>query len=204
MPPLAIVRIEFLIRSLTLTPSKTARRDPGLGRKKETTTSMKTTSLITIALLAGTLGAAANESIYDSKDSSVYSSTCFTSQEIQFDAFGTTTDRGRLGGGVGANYFFDRLFGAGVETRVEDFDWPNQVVGNLIFRYPFEQCRLAPYVFGGGGRQFRDGTQWLADVGIGAEYRLHPAFGLFLDVRETFPEHSADYALWRLGIRFKF
>jgi hypothetical protein len=106
--------------------------------------------------------------------------------------------------GLGANYFFTEFFGAGVETRFEEFDWPNQVNVSLFARYPMEKYRLAPYLYGGGGRQFRDGTQWLAHIGAGVDYRIRPYLGLFGDVRGNFPGKDSDFALFRIGLRFRF
>jgi len=130
--------------------------------------------------------------------------TYFRAHEPTLDIFGTARDNWHLGVGVGANYFFTQWLGAGIETRVEEFDWPNQINASLFARYPIEKWRLAPYIYGGGGRQFRDGTQWLAHIGVGLDYRLTPRVGLFGDVRETFPEKDSDFALWRVGLRLRF
>ena len=128
----------------------------------------------------------------------------FQSGERQLDLYGTSTDKGHLGIGVGANYFFNSWWGAGLETRVEKFDWPNQISANLFARYPVEKWRLAPYAYGGCGRQFHDTSQWLFHIGGGVDYRLNGTTGLFVDVRETFPETSKDYTLWRFGVRLRF
>jgi hypothetical protein len=135
---------------------------------------------------------------------SLDSAPLFAANERTLDLYGTLTDDGHLGVGVGANYFFTRFLGAGLETRVEEFDWPNQISGSVFFRYPVEKWRLAPYVYAGLGREFHDVPQWLYHIGIGADYRLKPGFGLFGDVRETFPGTSSDFAMWRFGVRFRF
>src|SRR5258706_6007447 len=114
--------------------------------------------------------------------------TYFPAHEPTLDIFGTVRDNWHLGVGVGANYFFTQWLGAGVETRVEEFDWPNQINASVLARYPIEKWRLAPYIYGGGGRQFHDGSQWLAHIGGGLDYRLTRCAGLFGDVRETFAE----------------
>jgi opacity protein-like surface antigen len=128
----------------------------------------------------------------------------FQANEPFLDVYGTVRDNWHLGVGVGANYFFTSWFGAGVETRFEEVDWPNQVSASLFFRYPIEQWRLAPYLYGGGGRQFRDGTQWLGHIGGGVDYRLTSCLGIFGDIRETFPGNSNDFTLWRFGVRLRF
>jgi len=130
--------------------------------------------------------------------------TCFAAHEPTLDIYGTVRDNWHLGIGAGANYFLTPWLGGGVETRFEKFDWPNEMSASLIARYPLEQWRLAPYAYGGGGRQFRDGAQWLAHIGIGLDYRVWPRIGLFGDVRETFAEKSRNFALWRLGVRLRF
>jgi hypothetical protein len=136
--------------------------------------------------------------------SSASQSTYFPGCEPTIDVFGTVRDNWHLGVGVGANYFFTQFFGAGVETRVERFDWPNQINASLMARYPIDKVRLAPYVYGGGGRQYMDGAQWLAHIGGGVDYRIRRGVGLFTDVRETFAEKHGDYALWRFGLRLRF
>jgi hypothetical protein len=128
----------------------------------------------------------------------------FDSREGQIDLFGTTTDDGDLGIGVGANYFFTSWLGAGLETRVEKFDWPNQISGNVFARYPIDKWRLAPYAYGGCGRQFHDDPQWLFHIGGGVDYRLRTDLGLFCDVRQTFADVTKDYTLWRFGLRVRF
>jgi hypothetical protein len=135
---------------------------------------------------------------------SVKGGNYFPAHEWQLDAYGTVRDNWHLGVGVGANYFFTQWLGAGVETRMEKVDWPNQINASLFARYPIEQWRLAPYAFGGGGRQYRDGAQWMGHIGGGVDYRLKPGVGLFSDVRENFPEKNSDYVLWRFGLRLCF
>lgn len=130
--------------------------------------------------------------------------TLFPCSERQLDLYGTVRDNGHVGIGGGFNYFFTDWLGAGVETRWEKLDWPNQLNASIFARYPLEQWRLAPYLFGGGGRQFRDGTQWLGHIGGGVDYRLWNKAGLFGDVRGTFPEKSSNFALFRFGLRLCF
>lgn len=136
----------------------------------------------------------------------------FDSREPSWDTFGSLNVgdnrnffEGRLGVGLGVNYFLTRYLGAGLDTSIEKFDWPNHLNGSLIGRYPIEKWSLAPYAFVGFGRQFHDDpAQWMFHIGGGLDYRLNPKTGVFVDVRQTMPDVSRDFVLWRLGVRFKF
>jgi hypothetical protein len=163
---------------------------------------------------------------------------CFKDQEFQLDVFGSFMnfpygsdrhgDRDGGGGGVGANYFFMRYIGIGVDG---DFDTNRGGVANytgkLIFRFPIETGRfcIAPYIFGGGGgesffddnydgwhrwndrndRSHRTVGAWMA--GGGVEWRLTPRFGIFAEGRFTWTGEDGrdlynDEA--RLGLRVAF
>jgi len=63
---------------------------------------------------------------------------------------------------------------------------------------------VAPYVFGGGGRQFDPVTQWTWDAGAGLEWRFAPHVGVFVDGRYVFADKTKDFGLGRLGFRFGF
>ena len=135
----------------------------------------------------------------------------FGPRETTFDLFGSFSvaeDRdfteGRLGIGVGVNHFFNSYIGAGLDTGVDKFDWPNHFNGSVIFRYPIEKWSLAPYLFTGFGRQFHDVSQWTYHIGGGFDYRLNPKTGLFTDIGATVPDVSRDFMLWRVGVRFRF
>jgi hypothetical protein len=154
-------------------------------------------------ILSGSPGAVA-DSIRSGNPNSIHASSYFDSGERQVDVFTTSTDNGKLGIGAGLNYFFTQFFGAGVETRAEKFDWPNQVNGHLYARYPIDEYRLAPYAFGGFGREFHDHPQWQGHIGGGVDYRFRSGIALFTDIRETFPTETKDYVLWRFGLRIIF
>src|SRR5690242_14716162 len=58
----------------------------------------------------------------------------FTAHETTFDLFGSLKvpendgfSDGDLGLGFGANYFLTRYFGAGADSRIDEFDWPNHI-----------------------------------------------------------------------------
>jgi hypothetical protein len=135
----------------------------------------------------------------------------FGPRETTFDLFSSYsvannrnfTD-GHLGIGVGINHFFNSYIGAGLDTGVDKFDWPNHFNGSLLLRYPIEKWSLAPYVFTGFGRQFHETPQWTYHIGGGFEYRLNPKTGLFTDIAATIPDKSRDFMLWRVGVRFRF
>jgi opacity protein-like surface antigen len=135
----------------------------------------------------------------------------FNANELQVDLFGLYASRDRehyrsdtLGFGVGANYFFTRHFGVGAETYVDDVHWPRHVDGSFFARYPIEQLSLAPYALAGVGRQFHDVAQWTAHIGLGLDFRLNRATGIFLDVRQVYADRSRDFSLWRAGVRLAF
>src|ERR1044071_4593034 len=67
------------------------------------------------------------------------------------DRFGNPEDRG--GGGAGINVFLTRFVGIGADSYVEEWKAPYRVNGSLILRYPLRDGPIAPYIFGGGGRQ---------------------------------------------------
>jgi hypothetical protein len=72
-------------------------------------------------------------------------------------------------------------------------------------RYPL-QVGIAPYAFGGGGRQFKYLPQWTYHGGGGAEYRINAYTGFFADARRVFSDRtsSLDYTLVRGGMRLSF
>lgn len=135
----------------------------------------------------------------------------FGATETTLDLFGSLnvpSNRGffdgRLGIGVGVNHYFTPWLGVGVDTGVDKFDWPNHFNGSLQFRYPIEKWSLAPYFMVGFGRQFNDIPQWSSFFGGGVDYRLNQKLGLFADLRQTLPEESRDFMLWRFGARLRF
>ena len=137
--------------------------------------------------------------------------TLFFPNEFSFDLFGTYADRDRFGtsgdhwgGGLGFNYFLSRYVGIMADSYIEEWKLPYRANGSLVLRVPIDRFGLAPYVFGGGGRQFKYVTQWTTHVGGGLEVRINPHTGIFADGRRVFAEETKDTALVRFGMRFGF
>jgi|ERR1043166_531521 hypothetical protein len=140
----------------------------------------------------------------------------FPPHELSLDLFGTYADRDKFGnsgdhggGGVGLNYFFTRYLGIGADSYVEEWKAPYRVNGSLILRYPLQTqtaAGLAPYIFGGGGREMKYLIQWTYHGGGGLEFRFNRYTGLFGDARRVFSDLSSslDYTLVRGGLRLSF
>ena len=143
--------------------------------------------------------------------------TLFFPNEFSFDLFGTYADRGQFtdrnnpgrsgdnwGGGLGFNYFLTRYVGIMADTYIEEWKAPYRANGSLVLRLPIDKLGLAPYIFGGGGRQFKYVPQWTEHVGGGLEVRLNTHTGIFADGRRVFADKSKDTALVRFGLRVGF
>jgi hypothetical protein len=122
------------------------------------------------------------------------------------DLFKTNIRHGFWGGGVGVNYFFTREIGIGGDIEIPDNggNFVNNVDGSLIARIPIVNSGLAPYVFGGGGRQTEPVWQWTGHAGVGIEYRFNPVTGVFADGRYMWVDKTSDEILFRAGVRFVF
>jgi len=141
------------------------------------------------------------------------SATLFNPNELSLDMFGTYADRDKFntagdfwGGGLGLNYFLTRYIGIGADSYIEEWKLPYRVNGSLILRLPIDQLSMAPYLFGGGGREFKYLTQWTYHVGGGLEIRLNSHTGIFADGRRVFSDRDGvkDTALVRFGFRMGF
>jgi hypothetical protein len=137
--------------------------------------------------------------------------TKFMPNEGSIDLFGTYATRDRFGngedgwgGGIGVNYFLTRYVGIGADSYIEEWKVPYRVNGSLFIRLPIDPVGLAPYVFAGGGRQWKYAPQWTAHAGAGLEFRLNSHTGFFADARRVFADRTEDYALWRAGLRLVF
>lgn len=144
----------------------------------------------------------------------------YTANELSLDMFGSyisdehkienvfhnTVRHGFWGGGVGLNYFPLPYLGIGgdINMPVNGGKLIDNAYGQLIGRLPICNTGLAPYVFGGGGRQIEPSWQWEGHAGVGIEYRLNPGWGVFTDARYTWVKHSSDEILFRAGLRFVF
>ena len=139
----------------------------------------------------------------------------FRSNEFQLDAFGLGAfyDGGRpgWGGGLGANYFFAKYFGLGVEQDLFGrndngsggyTEWGT--FGNAFLRYPICSLNLAPYAVVGGGviygktKAIGGGT-----VGGGLEYRITDNIALFGDARWLYTEKDSG-VMARTGFKFAY
>lgn len=131
----------------------------------------------------------------------------FLGQENKIeDVFKTNIRKGKWGGGVGVNYFLTRELGIGADMNIpaNNGNFVDSVSGSLIARLPFESTGLAPYVFGGGGRQTDPEWQWTGHVGVGLEFRMNPITGIFTDARYVWADKTSDSVLLRAGLRFVF
>jgi len=112
------------------------------------------------------------------------------------------------GGGVGLNYFITREFGISGDINIGDNggNFIDQAMGAAVIRIPLEPTGLAPYIFGGGGRGFDPSWEWLAQAGVGLEYRFNPVTGLFADARYIWhlKDGSFDRLMIRTGLRLVF
>jgi opacity protein-like surface antigen len=169
----------------------------------------------TIILSAAATAMAAEWMQYDQSDR-------YRNNEASLDLFGSVsinqetinhfsgkrvTHDGRLGAGLGANFFFNRYVGIGGDAYSEDTDmhFVDSASGSLIGRLPIGKTGLAPYVFGGGGHRFDPADRWFAQVGAGLEFRFTPNVGIFADGRYVIIEQGTpNYGVGRAGLRLSF
>jgi hypothetical protein len=177
-------------------------------------------SLAAIGTLGATLPALAADSTNTNWTGSA-TSTLYRPNEFSIDLFGTgsvgrqtinnisgnrISHDGRLGAGVGANYFFTRYFGIGGDAYTENTagSFVDNTSGNLVARLPLGTSGLAPYIFGGGGYQFDQVQQGFGQGGAGLEYRFTEKWGVFVDARYVIADKTADYGVGRVGLRLSF
>jgi hypothetical protein len=195
---------------------------------------MKVKNIIAVtSVCAVTFGMAgmAKAAVHIWEDPGTWSSTAFcfdmaatpkfTANELSLDLFGSyvhgetkfshlaQTDirhGGNWGGGVGVNYFMTPFFGLMGDINIGDNGgrFVDQAMGAGVIRIPIEPIGLAPYVFGGGGRGFDPSWEWLAQAGVGLEWRLNPVTGIFADARYIFSQRTDDRLLIRTGLRIVF
>jgi hypothetical protein len=145
----------------------------------------------------------------------------YKANELNFEFFGTGTvgertlkhlstrrieRNGRLGLGAGLSYFICRYVGvegyAYSESTADAFI--DHAGADLVARLPIGNSGVAPYIFGGAGRQFDPAVQWTYDAGAGVEWRFAPHVGVFVDGRFVWCEETRDYGMGRLGLRVGF
>jgi hypothetical protein len=145
-----------------------------------------------VAAVAATSAATAGTEVSSKKTVVPMEEPClYRDTEFQIDAFGTgafyRSGEPGWGGGLGANFFFLRYFGLGVEQFVvgrQDFGAEWGTFGHLFLRYPF--C---------------------GDVGGGLEWRFTENIGLFTDARWVYSpdfDGNSGGVLARTGLRFAF
>jgi hypothetical protein len=122
------------------------------------------------------------------------------------DVFKNNIRHGTWGGGVGVNYFFTREIGVGGDILIPDDggNFVNNIDGSLIARFPIANSGLAPYIYGGGGRQTQPIWEFTGHAGVGLEYRFNPVTGIFADARYIWVDKTPDELLLRAGLRFVF
>jgi len=157
----------------------------------------------------------------DNTQNSPPSEWLFRANECSLDLFGSVSvgqevinhiskdrveDNGRLGAGLGLNYFFSRNVGFGADAYTENagHSFVDNTSGNLIVRFPFESVHLAPYAYGGGGYQFDPSGLWFGQAGGGLEFRFTKQVGLFADGRYVFTDGTQNFGVARLGLRLAF
>ena len=189
---------------------------------------MKMKIIITAAVVAVsslTLWAQENSTTSVNQTTTVNSTTTpdqlFNGNELSLDLFGSGSvnqetidhlsgDRirhgGRLGAGAGLTYYATRYVGIGADAYSENtqHSFVNDASGNLYIRLPLDAVHLAPYVYGGGGRQFDPSLATFGQVGAGVEIRLTQHLGLFADARYVMPEHVGNFGVGRAGLRITF
>jgi hypothetical protein len=207
---------------------------------------MKLIKIVTVIMAAGLITHAAR-AVHIWQDPGAWSTTTFTAStaprytcnEFTLDFFGSylapqrglnnlfETDirkDGQWGGGVGGNYFFTTWFGIGGDVNFSDHgdfggNFADYVMGSAIIRIPICNSGVAPYIFGGGGREFNGwfhdsngdlvrGTryEWMPAFGAGIEYRMTPGLGIFTDGRYMWhlKEGGVDRLALRAGLRVAF
>lgn len=135
----------------------------------------------------------------------------FVAPDTTLDLFGTWADRDRFGaddesfgGGVGFSMYFMRFLGFSGDSYIEERKLPYRANLSLVARFPLGQSGLAPYGFGGGGRQWKYVPQWTMHAGGGLQLKLNPYTALFGDWRRVFPEDTDDHHLVRFGLNLGF
>lgn len=145
----------------------------------------------------------------------------FRAHETSLDLFGTVSigqetinhisrrrveDNGRLGLGLGGNYFFTRYLGLGGDAYTENtqHSFVDNTSGNLIVRFPFDAIRVAPYVYGGAGYQFDPRGLWFGQAGGGVEFRFTRRVAAFADARYVFTDGTKNFGVGRVGLRLPF
>lgn len=161
-----------------------------------------------LALSAWSAGAQQRTGLYTAKETSFDMFASYLKAERGVThLFGTGIGHGSMGGGIGLNYFMTRNVGIGTDINIPNNGgtFVQEQSVNLTLRWPMGSSGAAPYVFGGGGRQYKPIDEWIGQVGVGLEYRSYHKLGIFADARYAWGDtHSSDSLLLRGGLRFVF
>ncbi len=196
-------------------------------------------ALTIIAATAASAGPVEYQQQQQTQTSYQASQDWYRDREWNFDLFGAYAFTARpyqsdrylgedhaWGGGIDANYMFNRYLGVGVEGYGLAADNAlGQASGNLILRYPIAGTRFAPYAYAGGGVIFngsrvddlvRDGNsigsirrhsdaEGMGQFGAGFEVRITPSVGVINDFSWNVVNGDRnDFGMVRSGVRFAF
>lgn len=144
---------------------------------------------------------------------------CFEAGETSLDVISIYADPTGGGGSLYDGAGLDAGFGGGLAlthfatenlgVSAGAYWWEgssviHSVTGSVIYRQPFQDLCLAPYVYGGVGGHFDSVNQISGHLGAGVEYRVCEGFGIFADYRYTWADETEDWNLYSLGVRVLF
>jgi hypothetical protein len=197
-----------------------------LGQKRQIQSNMKLSTVPfalvgALVLAVSPVRAEHTNDPYVSYDRHDHADWLFHPNEFTLDLFGSVSigqetidhisgnrieDDGRLGAGLGGNYFFNRFLGIGADAYTENagHSFVDNTSGNLILRFPFDRVHLAPYAYGGAGYQFDPEGLWFGQAGGGLEVRFTKTVGIFTDIRYVFTDGTQNFGVGRLGLRLGF
>jgi hypothetical protein len=172
-------------------------------------------------LLLATTSVLAEDTVGGDRTMKYDRSDLYHANELSFDAFASGSigrytiehfsgqrvrHSGRVGAGIGLNYFFTRYFGLGIDAYSENTTgiFIDTASANLIFRIPIGNTPFAPYLFAGGGHNFDTVRTSFGQAGAGFEYRFSHHLGAFIDGRAVAPDRTKYYGLARAGFRVAF
>ena len=131
----------------------------------------------------------------------------FNGAEPNLSLFGSWVDKrdSDFAPGLGFGYFFTQRLGVGMTTFWENYEGTlfDNVSAEGYFRWPLGEMNLAPYGMAALGYSFET-SEGFEMLGGGVEWRLHPKWGLFGEVRWQFNNQTDDGAGIRVGARLVF
>lgn len=135
-------------------------------------------------------------------------SDLFKENEFSLSLYGNYVDKegpSKLAPGVGLNYFFTQKLGIGVSTFWENYEgtFIDNMCAEVMFRWPFDSIRLAPYATFGIGYSFET-EEAFELIGAGVEFRFNEKWGIFGDLRWQFNNDTDNSVGVRVGARMVF